>query len=171
MRLNGEWNNITDFRRILCFKLDVTDKQGQMTSDSLTFEITLLDSDGTTEQLVMQKPGIDKEENVYCGPDIYDTDDDNDGSLDVRDAWPTDPCANIDTDGDGQPDDFQCPPGVTTWLTEDPDDDGDGIPDVSEGADSGEDSEDSSPIGTDHFRLIFIGAAAFMLMRRNGDVE
>ena len=43
------------------------------------------------------------------------------------------PCANLDTDGDGQPDDLQCPLGVTTWLTEDPDDDGDGIPDVSEG--------------------------------------
>ena len=34
---------------------------------------------------------------------IYDTDDDNDGSLDVRDAWPTDPCANLDTDGMASP--------------------------------------------------------------------
>ena len=66
---------------------------------------------------------------------------------------------------------MQCPLGVTTWLTEDPDDDGDGIPDVSEGAGSGGDSEDSSPIGTIILVIIFIIAAAFMLMRRNGDVE
>ena len=55
-------------------------------------------------------------------------------------------------------------------MTEDPDDDGDGIPDVSEGASSGEES-DSSPIGTIVFLVIFILAAAFMLMRKNGDVE
>ena len=172
MRLNGEWNNITDLSEgSYVLKLEVTDKQGKMTSDSLSFEVTLLDSDGDWGATCNAETWYDKEENVYCGPDIYDTDDDNDGSLDVRDAWPTDPCANMDTDGDGQPDNVQCPLGVTTWLTEDPDDDGDGIPDVSEGAGSGDDSEDSSPIGTIIFVIIFILAAAFMLMRRNGDVE
>ena len=172
MRLNGEWNNITDLSEgLYVLKLEVTDKQGKMTSDSLSFEVTLLDSDGDWGATCNADTWYDKEENVYCGPDIYDTDDDNDGALDVRDAWPTDPCANLDTDGDGQPDDLQCPLGVTTWLTEDPDDDGDGIPDVSEGAGSGGDSEDSSPIGTIILVIIFIIAAAFMLMRRNGDVE
>ena len=172
MRLNGEWNNITDLSEgSYVLKLEVTDKQGKMASDSLSFEVTLLDSDGDWGATCNAETWYDKEENVYCGPDIYDTDDDNDGSLDVRDAWPTDPCANMDTDGDGQPDNVQCPLGVTTWLTEDPDDDGDGIPDVSEGAGSGDDSEDSSPIGTIIFVMIFILAAAFMLMRRNGDVE
>ena len=172
MRLNGEWNNITDLSEgVYVLNLEVTDKQGKMTSDSLSFEVTLLDSDGDWGATCNAETWYDKEENVYCGPDIYDTDDDNDGSLDVRDAWPTDPCANLDTDGDGQPDNLQCPLGVTTWLTEDPDDDGDGIPDVSEGTGSGEDSQDSSPIGTIIFVIIFIIAAAFMLMRRNGDVE
>ena len=172
MRLNGEWNNITDLSEgSYVLKLEVTDKQGKMASDSLSFEVTLLDSDGDWGATCNAETWYDKEENLYCGPDIYDTDDDNDGSLDVRDAWPTDPCANMDTDGDGQPDNVQCPLGVTTWLTEDPDDDGDGIPDVSEGAGSGDDSEDSSPIGTIIFVIIFILAAAFMLMRRNGDVE
>ena len=172
MQLNGEWNNITDLSEgFYVLKLEVTDKQGKMTSDSLSFEVTLLDSDGDWGSTCNADTWYDKEENVYCGPDIYDTDDDNDGSLDVRDAWPTDPCANLDTDGDGQPDNVQCPLGVTTWLTEDPDDDGDGIPDVSEGAGSGEDSDDSSPIGTIIFLIIFILAAAFMLMRRTGDVE
>lgn len=172
MRLNGEWNNVTDLSEgFYILKLEVTDKQGKMASDSISFEVTLLDSDGDWGATCNAETWYDKEENVYCGPDIYDTDDDNDGSLDVRDAWPTDPCANMDTDGDGQPDNVQCPLGVTTWLTEDPDDDGDGIPDVSEGAGSGDDSEDSSPIGTIIFVIIFILAAAFMLMRRNGDVE
>ena len=172
MRLNGEWNNITDLSEgSYVLKLEVTDKQGKTATDSLSFEVTLLDSDGDWGATCNAETWYDKEENVYCGPDIYDTDDDNDGSLDVRDAWPTDPCANMDTDGDGQPDNVQCPLGVTTWLTEDPDDDGDGIPDVSEGAGSGDDSEDSSPIGTIIFVIIFILAAAFMLMRRNGDVE
>ena len=73
------------------------------------------------------------------------------------DAWPNDACASIDTDNDGQPDDLHCPPGMTTWLTVDPDDDGDGIPDISEGAESGEDSESSS-VGTVIFVLIFLGA-------------
>jgi len=172
MRLNGEWNNITDLSEgFYVLRLEVIDKQGKMAFDSLSFEVTLLDSDGDWGATCNAETWYDKEENVYCGPDIYDTDDDNDGSLDVRDAWPTDPCANLDTDGDGQPDNVQCPLGVTTWLTEDPDDDGDGIPDVSEGAGSGGDSEDSSPIGTIIFVIIFILAAAFMLMRRNGDVE
>ena len=171
MQLSGEWNNITDLPAgFYVLSLDVTDTQGKTSSDSLSFEITLLDSDEDWSLTCNSETWFDKEENLYCGPDIYDTDDDNDGSLDVRDAWPYDACASIDTDNDGQPDDLHCPLGVTTWLTVDPDDDGDGIPDISEGTSSGEDSESSS-IGTVLFVLIFLGAAAFMLMRRKQDVQ
>ena len=171
MQLFGEWNNITDLPAgFYVLSLDVTDSQGKTASDSLSFEITLLDSDEDWSLTCNSETWFDKEENLYCGPDIYDTDDDNDGSLDVRDAWPNDACASIDTDSDGQPDDLHCPPGVTTWLTVDPDDDGDGIPDISEGAESGEDSESSS-VGTVIFVLIFLGAAAYMLMRRKQGVE
>ena len=171
MELNGEWNNITDLAMgTYVLKLEVTDKQGKMSSDSLSFEVTLLDSDGDWGITCNSDSWFDKEENLYCGPDIHDTDDDNDGVLDVRDAWPTDPCANTDTDNDGQPDVVQCPFGVTTWLVEDQDDDGDGTPDVSEGSASSGDSE-SSPIGTIIFVMIFILAAAFMLMRKNRDVD
>ena len=48
----------------------------------------------------------------------------------------------MDTDGDTQPDDLKCPEGVTSWLTVDMDDDGDGIPDSLEGVetDSGNDN-------------------------------
>ena len=68
-----------------------------------------------------------------------------------------------------RPDTINCPLGVTTWLTEDGDDDGDGIPDVSESAESDEDSE-NSPIGTIIFVLIFLAAAVFLLMRRKEEV-
>ena len=45
---------------------------------------------------------------------------------------PLTPVLKFDTDGDTQPDVLDCPPGQTSWLTEDMDDDGDGVPDVLE---------------------------------------
>ena len=170
MQLNGEWNNITDLPAgFYVLTLEVTDQQGKTSSDSLSFEVTLLDSDDDWSLSCDSDNWFDKEVNLYCGPDIYDTDDDNDGILDGRDDYPNDPCASLDTDRDGQPDTINCPLGVTTWLTEDGDDDGDGIPDVSESAESEEDSE-SSPIGTIIFVLIFLAAAVFLLMRRKEEV-
>lgn len=169
MRLNGEWNNITDLSAgEYILAIEVTDLQGKMTTESISFVVTLLDSDGDVSP-TCNEDYFDKEENVYCGPDIYDKDDDNDGVLDTSDAYPTDPCANTDTDRDGQPDTIKCPLGVTTWLTEDQDDDGDGVPDVSEGTESQEESE-SSPIIAIVFVLIFLAAAAFMLLRRKEEV-
>ena len=38
--------------------------------------------------------------------DSCDSDDDNDGSPDTEDAFPREPAASVDTDGDGQPDDW-----------------------------------------------------------------
>ena len=169
MRLNGEWNNLTDLSAgEYILTIEVTDLQGKMTTESISFVVTLLDSDGDVSP-TCNEDYFDKEENVYCGPDIYDKDDDNDGVLDTSDAYPTDPCANTDTDRDGQPDTIKCPLGVTTWLTEDQDDDGDGVPDVSEGTESQEESE-SSPIIAIVFVLIFLAAAAFMLLRRKEEV-
>ena len=169
MRLNGEWNNLTDLSAgEYILTIEVTDLQGKMTTESISFVVTLLDSDGDVSP-TCNEDYFDKEENVYCGPDIYDKDDDNDGVLDTSDAYPTDPCANTDTDRDGQPDTIKCPLGVTTWLTEDQDDDGDGVPDVSEGTESQEESE-SSPITVVVFVLIFLAAAAFMLLRRKEEV-
>ena len=171
MQLSGEWNNITDLPAgTYVLILEVTDSQGIMSSNSITFEIELLDSDGDNIATCNIETWFDKEENFYCGPDVFDTDDDNDGVLDIRDPWPTDSCASMDTDGDLQPDDLHCPPGVTTWLTVDPDDDGDGIPDISESSESGEDSE-GSPIVIAIFVILFLAAAAFMFMRSNRDVD
>jgi hypothetical protein len=171
MQLTGEWNNITDLAAgMYVLKLEVTDTQGLMSSNSISFEITLLDSDGDWINTCNIETWYDKDENLYCGPDVYDTDDDNDRVTDIRDPWPTDSCASMDTDGDGQPDNMHCPPGVTTWLTVDSDDDGDGIPDASEGAESGGDSS-GSPIVIALFVGLFLAAAAFMLMRSKQEVE
>ena len=49
-----------------------------------------------------------------------------------------------DTDGDGQPDNLNCPDGMTSDLFEDQDDDGDGIPDTLEGSSNNSDNSFNS---------------------------
>ena len=66
------------------------------------------------------------------------------------------PCAWLDTDEDGQPDRIECPPGFTTSLFEDQDDDGDGTPDELEGSSMGDSEDNSTPI-------IFIGAILILV--------
>ena len=68
--------------------------------------------------------------------DHWDTDDDNDGTLDVNDDFRLDPCAVLDTDSDGMPDLIYA--ACSTNLIEDLDDDNDGMSD-----------EDEAIIGTD----------------------
>ena len=69
----------------------------------------------------------DAENNRFCGPDVFDVDDDNDERRDDIDAFPTDACAQHDTDGDGMPNSIR--PNCETDLVEDDDDDGDGVAD------------------------------------------
>ncbi len=60
------------------------------------------------------------------------TDSDGDGSVDGRDAFPDDPAASLDTDGDGAPDDWNegfTAADSTSGLTLDNDDDADGVAD------------------------------------------
>ena len=97
-----------------------------------------------------------------CGPDIYDEDDDNDGFSDSRDAWPLDACAWQDTDNDQQPDEINCPSGITTVLIEDQDDDGDGIPDVLEG----QSDDESGTFDTFTMLILVIIAIIFVLFVR-----
>lgn len=171
MQLTGEWNNLTDLEAgIYVLTLEVTDTQGLMSTDTVSFEVTLLDSDNDWTNTCSSETWFDKEQNVYCGPDEFDTNDDNDGVPDTLDPWPKDACASRDTDGDGQPDDLHCPLGVSTWLTADPDDDGDGVPDVSESSSSSEDST-SSPIVIILFIAMFLAAAVFMLRQKKQGVE
>ena len=96
-------------------------------------EVALLDSDHDYITTCDDNTWFDLAASRACGPDVYDDDDDNDGIIDSRDMWPTDPCAWQDTDSDGQPDNVDCPEGETTVLFADQDDDGDGIPDSLEG--------------------------------------
>ncbi|ABM02115.1 PKD domain containing protein [Psychromonas ingrahamii 37] len=66
--------------------------------------------------------------------DLTDTDDDNDGVLDVNDAFTGNAAASIDTDSDGQPDNFNenCTETcvANSDLVLDVDDDNDGVLDV-----------------------------------------
>ena len=172
MQLSGDWNNITDLQAgAYVLTLEVTDTQGLMSSMSTMFTITLLDSDGDWINSCDIDTWFDDTESFDCGPDVYDDDDDNDGVFDIRDPWPTDPCASMDADSDGQPDDMHCPPGVTTWLTVDQDDDNDGVPDSLEEVEDSDGDSSSSPLAIFVFVGLFIAAAAFMLMRKEQEVE
>ena len=64
--------------------------------------------------------------------DHWDTDDDNDGFLDVDDDFRLDPCAVLDTDSDGMPDSIFA--ACSTNLIEDLDDDNDNWNDTDEEA-------------------------------------
>lgn len=120
-----------------------TDELNLFSTVEVDFEVTLLDTDGDWISTCSSDTWFDATNGLQCGPDIYDPDDDNDGRLDENDVWPTDACAWMDTDDDGQPDRIECPEGETTMLFEDQDDDGDGTPDELEGKASSK-SEDQS---------------------------
>ena len=133
----------------------------------IPFEVKLLDSDGDYTDTCDAASWFDLSSNRACGPDVYDSDDDNDGIIDTRDEWPLDPCAWQDTDGDGQPDDLNCPDGFVSELFEDQDDDGDGIPDTLEGSFGQDDGEFDSVT----LILLVICAAAvtlFIMRSRKG---
>jgi hypothetical protein len=100
-----------------------------------------------------------------CGPDSKDTDDDNDGHPDTRDAWSVDPCAWQDSDNDGLPNNINCPEGKTTYLTEDQDDDNDGVLDVLEGVSS--DSSGDFSTGTLLLIVLIIAGIIIFMTRMN----
>ena len=165
--------NITDLPYgFYVLEAKVTDALGATSSDTVDFEITQLDTDGdwTNSCTYTQQTDVwfNAEIGYPCGPDQEDTDDDNDGVPDARDDYPMDACAFLDTDGDGQPDDVNCPDGMTTWLFADQDDDNDGIPDVMEGTPVDEPGDFS----TSTLLLIALVVAAILLfaarMRKGG---
>ena len=146
----------------------MTDTLGLTSSTSVDFEVTLLDTDRDWLSSCDAETWFDASNGRSCGPDIYDGDDDDDGVSDEKDAFPLDACAAIDTDRDGQPDTISCPAGSTTWLTEDTDDDGDGIPDLLEGqgVNKGSDDVNASLVVI----VVLILLAVLLIMRtRKGD--
>ena len=124
--------------------LSAEDQQGAANTTSVAIEVSLLDSDGDWIDTCNDATWFDSLVGYSCGPDVHDEDDDNDGYSDEQDQWPTDPCAALDTDNDGQPNTINCPEGYTSLLVEDQDDDNDGTPDVLEGAVSGQDEGSSA---------------------------
>lgn len=147
---------------IYVLELQVTDILGASTVVTTSFESTPLDSDGDNTLDCDQNTWFDLKIGRSCGPDIYDSDDDNDGFDDERDAWPLDACAWQDTDNDKQPDNLNCPAGITSALIEDQDDDGDGIPDVLEG----QTSDDSGDFDTLTMLILVVLAIVFVLFVR-----
>jgi len=125
----------------------VTDAWGGTAEDAMTITVVLDDADGDfIDSCSTDGPNAwyDLTEDRYCGPDIYDDDDDNDRISDARDVFPTDPCAHSDHDMDGMPNSLL--PNCETDLIEDDDDDNDGTLDSADadplnpsitGADSG----------------------------------
>lgn len=142
----------------------VTDHLGASTTRAIDVVVTLLDTDGDWTSSCDDDTGRDPIMGVYCGPDVNDADDDNDGILDDDDAWPSDPCVSRDTDEDGQPDDIDCPEGFTTYLVEDQDDDGDGVMDGFESTNDG----DMSPIVLVLLVIIPVALIIFLFKRRGG---
>ncbi len=105
----------------------VTDAWGGISEDMVTITVVLDDADNDfIPSCSINGPNAwyDLVEDRYCGPDVYDTDDDNDNIPDDRDSFPTDPCAHSDFDMDGLPNSLL--PNCETTLLEDDDDDNDG---------------------------------------------
>ena len=170
---NDPLYNITDLQfGLYVLELQVTDTLGATSSDAVDFEVIELDSDGdwTNTCVFTSSTGVwfDGTNGYSCGPDSEDTDDDNDGHPDTRDAWSVDPCAWQDTDNDGQPDSIDCPEGKTTSLVADQDDDGNGVLDVLESTTTSE----SSDFSTGTLLLIVLIIAGILLfmtrMKRGG---
>ena len=143
-------------------ELQVTDVLGASTVVTTSFESTPLDSDGDNTLDCDENTWFDLKIGRSCGPDIFDSDEDNDGFDDEWDAWPLDACAWQDTDNDKQPDNLNCPAGITSVLIEDQDDDGDGIPDVLEG----QTSDDSGDFDTLTMLILVVLAIVFVLFVR-----
>ena len=161
--------NITDLGAgFYVVEVTATDSLGAASTASTDFEYTQLDTDGDWSSTCSSDTWFDPETGKSCGPNIYDEDDDNDGFSDAKDAFPLDPCAQLDTDGDTQPDVLDCPPGYTSWLTEDMDDDGDGIPDVLEGVTVDEDDTNLNALLVVLTLLVVVVLLFFVRLRQGG---
>ena len=161
--------NITDLAAgFYVVEVTAVDSLGLSSTASVDFEYTQLDTDGDWTSSCSSDTWFDATTGKSCGPNIYDEDDDNDGFSDTKDAFPLDPCAQVDTDGDTQPDVLDCPPGYTSWLTEDMDDDGDGIPDMLEGTSVEDDDTNLNALLVVLALLVIVVVLFFARLRRGG---
>ena len=161
--------NLTDLSAgFYVIEVTATDSLGLSSTDSTDIEYTQLDSDGDWTSTCSSDSWFDATTGKPCGPNLYDEDDDNDGFSDSKDAFPLDPCAQVDTDGDTQPDVLDCPAGFTSWLTEDMDDDGDGVPDVLEGVSTDDSDVDLNALLVVLALLVVVVLLFFARLRRGG---
>ena len=106
------------------------DTHGAEGSDTVALTVNPADADSDFIDSCPSTGGNawwDAENNRFCGPDVFDVDDDNDDFKDDVDLFPYDACAHHDTDDDGLPNSIRS--NCETDLIEDDDDDGDGVPD------------------------------------------
>ena len=161
--------NITDLAAgYYVVEVKATDSYGASSTASRDFEYTQLDTDGDWSSTCSSDTWFDATTGKSCGPNVYDEDDDNDGFSDSKDAFPLDPCAQVDTDGDTQPDVLNCPEGYTSWLTEDMDDDGDGTPDALEGTTSTDSDTNLNALLLVVTLLVVVVLLFFVRLRRGG---
>ena len=167
--LNERVFNITDLPAgYYVVEVTVTDRYGAFSTAARDFEYTLLDTDNDWSTTCSSDTWFDPQTGESCGPNVYDEDDDNDGFSDSRDAFPLDPCAQKDTDGDTQPDVLDCPEGYTSWLTEDQDDDGNGVPDDAEGESAGSESTNLNALMVVVVGLLVVVGLFFTRLRSGG---
>ena len=116
----GEWT-------LRAIAIDIHGAEG---SDTVALTVNPADADSDYIDSCPSTGGNawwDAENNRFCGPDVFDVDDDNDDFKDDVDLFPYDACAHHDTDNDGLPNSIRS--NCETDLIEDDDDDGDGVPD------------------------------------------
>ena len=113
--------------------VEARDPWGAMASASVTVTVLIQDNDlDFIDSCQISGPNqwYDLQEDRFCGPDVFDQDDDNDFIKDDRDDFPFDRCASTDTDFDGLPNSILS--GCETDLIEDDDDDNDGVLDTED---------------------------------------
>jgi hypothetical protein len=173
--IQGEWT-------LRALAIDVHGAEGSAT---LTLTVNAADADSDYIDSC-PSTGVnawwDAENNRFCGPDIFDIDDDNDNYRDDIDLFPLDGCAYHDTDDDGLPNSILA--NCETELVEDDDDDGDGVIDSEDidpldpsvGSNSNPSSENSlivtlcSPAVVLSLALVIM-FTTFAYLRYNGDIR
>ncbi len=132
---NIDLSSLTDGTITLSVSLtDPSDNEGPDATDTVVKEVDT-DGDGIADGLdncpLVSNPDQTNTDGLNDGGDACDEDDDEDGTLDVEDAFPLDPNEDTDTDGDG------------TGDNTDSDDDNDGTTDSEDAfpLDSNEDTD------------------------------